>query len=201
MHLVAIESQGHQQRDFLIHELERRRQDADDFAGIAIHHDAAAQNRAVSAEARFPIAVGEHHGAVAFRVVIGGGEAASQGGLHIQNGEQAMGHGQDGDFFRLGEAGYARRFVPPHADVLKHAAFLAVNEVQRRGHVEVLDIDAGRGVPQRDELPGVRIRQRLQQHAFDHAEDRRVGADADGQRHERNGGEHRRPRQPAQGMA
>ncbi len=59
----------------------------------------------------------------------------------------------------------ARRVGRPHADVLKHAAFLAIGEVQRDRQVQFLDIDAGRGVPQRHNLLGVRIRQRLQQYA------------------------------------
>ena len=73
-HVRAIEPQGNQQRHCAIHELERRRQDADHFVRVAIHHDAAADDRAIAAEARPPIAIGKNHRAFAARVVVGSGE-------------------------------------------------------------------------------------------------------------------------------
>ena len=109
-----------------------------------------------------------------------------------------MGGEQAGDFLRLGKAGDAGGAVVPHGNVFERAVFLAVDEVQRGGHVEVLDIDARRGVPHGDQALGMRIGQRLQQDALDHAENRRIGPDADGQRDQRNGGKLGRPRESAQ---
>jgi hypothetical protein len=43
--------------------------------------------------------------------------------------------------------------------------------------------------------------QRLQQHAIQHAEDRRIGPDSDGEREQRDGGEHRVVAQRAQSVA
>ena len=51
-----------------------------------------------------------------------------------------------------------------------------------------------------DQLVGARIRQRLQQHAFDDAEDCRVRADADRKRQHRNRGKAGKLQQPAQDL-
>ena len=56
-YFAALETQGHQEGDFLIHELERTRQHADDLARIAFDGDAAAQDGRVASETRPPIAV------------------------------------------------------------------------------------------------------------------------------------------------
>ena len=69
--------------------------------------------------------------------------------------------------------------VPPSphdADVLKDAAFVAVGEVLRRRHPEIVDLDARRDMREADERLGVRVRQRFQQHAVDDGEDGGVGA-------------------------
>ena len=61
-------------------------------------------------------------------------------------------------------------------------------------------IDPGGLVPDADQLIGVGIGQRLQQYAVDHAEDDGIGADADRQRDERDGGEEGRARQSAENL-
>jgi hypothetical protein len=52
-----------------------------------------------------------------------------------------------------------------------------------------------------DQLIRLRIRQRLQQHAVDDAEDGGVGADADRQGQDGDSGEHRQLDQPPQDVA
>ena len=47
----------------------------------------------------------------------------------------------------------------------------------------------------------LRVRQRLQQHGVDDREDRRVGADADGERGQRDGGEPQIPPHRAEGVS
>jgi len=51
-----------------------------------------------------------------------------------------------------------------------------------------------------DQLVRLRVRQRLQQHAVDDAEDGGVGADADCQGQDRDGREHGELQQPAENM-
>ena len=75
-----------------------------------------------------------------------------------------------------------RPAVAVQADVLKDAALVAIREVLRRRHAELVDVEAGRNLLDADELVGVRVGQRLDQHAIDDAEDRGVGADAERQR-------------------
>ena len=50
------------------------------------------------------------------------------------------------------------------------------------------------------ELLRMGVAQRLQQHAFDDAEDDGVGADADGQRDQRDGGEERGAGEPPENL-
>ena len=81
------------------------------------------------------------------------------------------------------------------------ACVVAIGEVEKRRRANALQVDAGRGVIDGDAAGrSVRERQRLEQHAFDDAEDRRVGADADRERDDRDGREHRQLQQPAQDL-
>ena len=57
------------------------------------------------------------------------------------------------------------------------------------------------GFPHRHDPIGLMVRQRLQHHRAHDAEDRRGRADAEGQRHQRRGGEAGRPPQHASAMA
>src|SRR4029453_3083075 len=72
----------------------------------------------------------------------------------------------------------------PETDVMERAALLPVGEVEKRSRVELGDVDAGRRVPEADQLVGAGIWQRPQQDALNDAEDRRVRADARGERHQ-----------------
>jgi hypothetical protein len=53
-------------------------------------------------------------------------------------------------------------------------------------------------IPDHDEAVRIRIRKRLEQDAIHDREDRAAGANADGEREERRGGEHRRPARQSQ---
>src|SRR5439155_2101120 len=103
-------------------------------------------------------------------------------------------------FLGLREAGDAHRAGVPEPDILEHAAFLAIGEVLKGRRPGMWDVDAGRGVIERDALAGARIRQWLQEHAVDDAEDRRIGADADGERQHRHAREERHPREAPQDL-
>src|SRR5262249_39908045 len=61
----------------------------------------------------------------------------------------------------------------------------------------VLQANAGRGLIEHDQLIGLRKRQRLEQYAFDDAEDRRVRTDADRQGEDRDRREPRQLKQSA----
>src|SRR5882672_9008110 len=73
-----------------------------------------------------------------------------------------------------------------------------VNEVQVR---DGIGSDRFVCLPQHYQLIGARVRQRAQQHAVDYTKDRRVGADANGQRSDSDQGEARLLHQHAGGIA
>ena len=103
-------------------------------------------------------------------------------------------------FLGLREAGDAHGAGVPEPDILEGPAFLAIGEILKRRGAGAWQVDAGRGVVERDELVGARIRQRLQEHAFDDAEDRRIGADADRERQHRDARKERHPREAPQDL-
>ena len=112
-----------------------------------------------------------------------------------------MSGGNVGNFLGLGESGDGRAAALPHGDVLEDSVFLAVSEVEVGRHVEIRDIDAGGGVPDGDELFGVGIGEGLEQDAFDHAEDGGIGADAQRQGEQRDGGKNGGMGETAEGLA
>jgi hypothetical protein len=72
--------------------------------------------------------------------------------------------------------------LAPEADVLKCAAFFAIDEIAWGRDRQVIDIDARRGMYNGDKLMGVRERKRFQRDTLDNTERRGVGADAEGKR-------------------
>ncbi len=102
---------------------------------------------------------------------------------------------------RISKTGDCPSAVAIEADLLEDATFVAIREELRRRHAELGEVDAGRRVLEADELLGVRIRQRLDQHAIDHGEDRGVRADAQGQRQDDRKREPGTPPHAAHGLA
>jgi hypothetical protein len=78
---------------------------------------------------------------------------------------------------------------------------LAIDEVIRWGHIHVVEPQARSLVPDADKLLRVRVRERLEKHALQDAEDGRVGADADGERDQRNAGKHARSPKAAKNLS
>ncbi len=93
------------------------------------------------------------------------------------------------------------RVVAPQPDVFERSRLLAVGRIEKRRRASVRDADAGRGVIDVYEPIGVRVRQRLQQHALNHAEDRGIRADADRERHHRDRREQRQLHQAPNHMS
>ncbi len=79
---------------------------------------------------------------------------------------------------RFSRAGDAERIAVVDADILQRRALLAIDKVDGRRHVQILDADARRRVPHTDQLFGMGIGQGFQQNAFDDAENHRVRAHA-----------------------
>ncbi len=177
--LAAIETERDDQRDVAIEETERVGQDADDLARLAVEGHGTPDRRRVGPELRPPVAGGEDHGLGAAGRVVGPGEHPADHRLDAEDRQQAVGREQRRHFFRLSDAGDADGTRPPHRDVLEDPPLFAIGEVEERGGPGPRDVEAGRGVIERDNRLRPRIRQRLQQDAGDDAEDGGVGADAE----------------------
>jgi hypothetical protein len=121
--------------------------------------------------------------------------------LDAQHAERAVGDEQALHALGLADPGHGHGRVVPHPDVVEGLPLVAVYEIGRGGLVQERDVHPGRGVPHADEAFRLVERQRLQQHAVDDAEDRRVRAEAEAERENGYGAEERRAEQPARDEA
>ena len=161
------------QRNVAVQEVEGVGQHADDLARLAVDRERPADRRAVAAELRAPVAGRQHDRFGRGRRVVGLREHAAQHRLRAEHRQDGVRHEERSHFFGLGEAGDAHRSRVPEPDVLEHATFLAIDEVLERRRVRAREVHARRGVIEDDELFGARVREGLEEDAFDDAEDRR----------------------------
>jgi hypothetical protein len=171
--------------------MEARWEDTDDFARFAIDVKGLAQDGRRATKPFLPITVAEDDGVGrAGRIVLTGEQSAEDGG-NAEKRESAVGDVKGVDLFRLGAASDANGIAIVNTDVLKGAILFAIDEVIGGSDVEILDVDAGGGEPDADKLVRTRIGKRLEENAFENAEDDGVATDAGGERDESNDGEKR----------
>jgi hypothetical protein len=128
-----------------------------------------------------------------------GAEAAAELGLGAQQVEQVRRHGVTHELLRLALADQVHRLAADGGHAVEGAPLLQeVGELGGRDG-SVLEPRLLVAVPDHHDALGVAVRQRLQEHRFDDAEDGRVGADAHRQRDQRDGGEQGIVAQQAQG--
>jgi hypothetical protein len=179
--------------------LEGWRHHADDREWPIVHRDHPSDGGRIGAEPAAPEAVAQDGGLPAGGRVFGGGEVAPDRRRDAEHPEEVPRHAHPADPFRLA-VGHQRR--TPRADerhVVERVA--AVAPVEER---QVADVAGRSGRPplaDGDEAIGIRIRQRTEQHGIEDAEDRRVRADAEGERHERDRREAGRAPQQPRGVA
>lgn len=125
-------------------------------------------------------------------------EGAAELRWNTEKGKNAVGDVQCGQSLGFGETGEGETVALIDADVLEAVILFAVDEIIGGRHVEVSDIDARSGVPDADEFGGARIGQRLEENAFEDAEDDGVSADTGSERDERNNREEGRASQAAE---
>ena len=179
-------------------EREARRHHADDLCHCAGDFDTPTNDRRVAAEAALPEPVAQQdHGWGAGSLVLHGECPAHPwgGSHHIEERRRDGGRCDTLGIVRPGEAYLA---VVEQRNAVECAALGRVQKVERIRHRQVELHESGRGVLEDDEPVGVGHRQRTQQHRVDDAEDGDVGADADGQRHDRDGREARAGGESAQ---
>ena len=172
-----------------IEEPELPRQHADDGERLAVDADVAADGAVLPAEPLLPRRVGQDRlaGLAWFRFFLG--EEAPADRLRPQEPQQRRRAHHRDDPLGLGVAAerHAARVV--ERLLLEYGRVAQPIVVVRHARRAADHPGAGVGVVHMDELPGLRHRQRLQQHGIDDREDRGVGADAEGERQDRRGRE------------
>src|SRR6266704_6817289 len=174
---------------FPIKEVKSLRQDADDLPGFAVHNNVAADDGSIAAKFAAPIAVSEHDGLRSARRIILQGEGAAEQGRDAEERESAVCDSQGRNLFGLGHTGHAHGVARVKTDVLESAVLFAEDEVVGGGQLEFFELDARGGKPDTYHSIGFGLGQRLEESAFEDAEDNRVAAYAGGQCDEGDSGE------------
>jgi hypothetical protein len=180
--------------DVGVEEAEARGHDADDGAGDRVDGHRSSDNRGITAEPPLPVSVHEDDGFRRSRRVVFAGEPSPQRRRDAECLKDAVCDAQVANLLWFGKSRDRDAAARPQPELLERSPLLPVREEHRRRHVEVAVVEADPGcrVPDADQLVRARIRQRLEEHAVDDAEDGRVGANADRQSHQSDDGEHRR---------
>ncbi len=183
-----------------IEKSETVRHDTNHRTRLRVDGDRPAEHVAIPAESPLPISVREEHGLLRARCIVLAREPPPKRGRHTDGVEHTLRHEQASHLLRLGKPRHGDAASRPDSDVLKDTSFVPIGEVHRRRDVDfaVLESHSRRRMPHPDQFLRLRIRQRFDQDAIDDAEDRGVGADADGQGQQGGRREHRGPREPSQ---
>jgi hypothetical protein len=159
---------------------------ADDRVRLAVEEDVLAHDRRVRSELRLPQRVAQKHDMVLADLVLVRPECAAERRPRAVDIEVVRGDALAAQLNRLLAPRQRRAPTGLRGHVLKHLVLLdPVEVVQRRDAVA----PAVRPLLEHaDDAVGVGVRQRVQQHAVDEAEHRRVRADREGDRDDRDGG-------------
>ena len=171
---------------------ERGRHHPNHFRRDAMEVDGTADDGRIAAVATHPQPVRQHgHVRRGAWLAFGVGEPSSQRRRRLQDGHERRRHGGDPDPIGLAAIRERRFTDPEERQMLQRACAIAIvmveplGDADARGHVQ-----PARPMVQHDDAVGIRIRQRVQHDALHDGEDRRVGADGQGQR--QNGGQRER---------
>ena len=167
----------------------RRRQDADDRVRLVVEKDRAVDDGRIRAELGDPHAVTDDRHLVFAQLVLTGKKRPAQCRFGAKHLEVARGHQAASELDWFGAAGQRDRVAGLRRhEVEDGVVSLPVEEVQRR---DAVALASRRLLHDADDAIGVRVGERLEQHRIHEAEDRRIGADADGQRQDGDGREPR----------
>ncbi len=172
------------------------RHHADDLRGCRVHRDRAPHDVRITAEPPLPVGVREHDVLRHVRAFVRRVEPAAEQRRDRERLQNVAHHRNGRDLLGFADPRHARRGREPHPDVRERSVLVLICHEHRRrqpepaGHVRE-PRRTGCGVPDRHELVGIGIRQRLQQHAVDDAEHRGVRAATDCEREQRYGREQR----------
>src|SRR5262249_3134606 len=175
--VVPVELENLHEARVCIAQAELRRQYANNLAWLRVNADRPAQHASISSKLALPVSIGQKHGVRAAGRSVLVAETPAQHWLHTEDFEHAIRNVERRNLLGFGNACYAHAVGAPHPDILKRLPLFAVNEIARGGHWHVLDVDPRRRMNYRHQFFGVRVGQWLQQYAFNHAEDSRIGSD------------------------
>ena len=171
--------------DMAVAKHERPRHHANDFVPVVVHQDRPADDGGVAAETPLPESVADDHDLRTGAVFLVGERPAALR-RHAEDAEEIRRDQPAEHLLGLSVAGQARCRAARGGDVLEgtiQPAPLVV--IARRGRVLRNPREAG-VFPEHDEAVGVGEGQGADHHRVDHRKNRRVGADAQGQRGDGN---------------
>ena len=179
-------------------DLEPGRNHADDRIIAGAERNLCPDDARIGTESPLPeAAANDHHGRCAGNVLLPE-EIAAQYGVDAEDTEEIRGYHFRAEVLGLPATREVIVLPPVCGHAVKAVALgLPVHEVRVR-HRHTGEI--GRAFPDLHQAFGIAVRQRLQEHAVDHAEDRCVGADAERQGNHRDSGEGRIRCQSANGV-
>ena len=180
-------------------EVEARRQDADDGEVLAVEEEAAADDVGIAAELALPEAGADQDHRRRARPVLVGGEVAPEHRLDAEHAEEVRRDELALEALRLADAGQAEALHARHRHRGEAAVLpLPVAEVEERDRAAP---EVRLALVDRDQLLGARVRERLEEDAAHHREEGGVGADAEREGHDRDGGEAGAAPEDAQAVA
>ena len=159
-----------------------------------------ADDRAGAAKFLFPKTIRDDRGVWGAGRIVLAGEGAPKHRSNAEQRKRAVGNVKSGETFGFSDAGDADGVPVVDADVLKGLILFAIDKVVGGCHVEVGDVDAGGRVPDANEFVRIRIGKRLEEDAFENAENHRVATDTGSESDERNDGEERSIGQAAEDL-
>ena len=182
----GVERQGQPDLRLRVVDVVPRRHDADDARRRAVDGDHAPDDRFVAAERGAPDFARQHRHVFRAGQRVGPRELPAADRGDPEHGHQ-LGRDQRGvDAPRLIRRAEVDGAGPIAAHVLEGLVPLAELEELGRRDPELIEPEARELARDEDQPRGVRIRQRLEDHAVDDAEDGRVGADPQRQRQHRH---------------
>ena len=134
-------------------------QHADNLARFAVHQDGTADDRVIAPEFRAPISIGKHYSLRSAGAIVAACEQAAQGRLDTEDRKRAIGDIEALNVFRLSRAGDTERIARVNADILERGVLLALDEVKKWRHWQLVNFNAGNVVPDADQSVGLRIAQ------------------------------------------
>ena len=199
-HLIGLEDERGPDLGVAVEEIpEPARHHPDDFVALAVQGEATAHDVRRTPEDPPPGIVAQNRDPIVPGAVLTRLQGPSQQRGHLERGEELAGHALALQAHRLVDAGEVRLPSGLHRHGRERAGLPLV--VEEPGHrYRGLEIERRVEVLDGDQLAGIAIRQRPEQHRVHRAEDRGVGPDAEGEGEDDDAGEGRALRQAAEAV-